>query len=350
MSPEVDVFAAVHWISHRRLPLLAAAIVGGAIAFVLSGLSPIAYRAAATLAISPASSNPVPLHTRIENTALAEKIIRRFDLTDRIPGMSAATLLADHVRIEDVWGRDLLRVHVTLPDARLAADVANAFAESVVGAALGPNSAPDLLASGPLKRQRDYALERLRQAEAGLRSVAAVPVRTGEEEALRLAIEIEAEEAGIAKAELELRKQPAGASRAWSPRRAMLNEEIARRRTRLNALQRERESRKDAPTSAPTEGESQESSPPPTVASAQADYEVARQVYVAVATRYEDAVVRQITDQVRLELLERASVPDRPVSRLRGASTALGVIAGLLLSCGVLAARDLVRPRTPEPR
>jgi hypothetical protein len=274
-------------------------------------------------------------------------VVRQLRLDEGKSPITPAALLANHVRVEDVWGRDLLRVHVTLPDPRLAADVANALAESAARAKPEQNAPQDVLTTDTLRRQRDYALERLRHAEASLGAAGDRTVAESEH-TLRLDIEIEAEQAAIAKAELELRKTPAEQSAAWTPRRAMLNEEIVRRRTRLSGLQRERAIRTRPAAFSSSSRDREESPGQPTPVSTHVDYEVARQVYSAAAARYEEAVVRQYTDRVRVEVLERAEVPEAPVPRGRGASTALGALAGLILCGGVLAIRDLIPASSPK--
>jgi uncharacterized protein involved in exopolysaccharide biosynthesis len=338
---EVDMSATVRWIARHRLALTIAAVLAGVAAFAVAGLSPTVYRAAATLAISPPGANPAPLHVRIENRAVAEEVTRRFALDQRNPPVSADRLMANHVRVEDVWGRDLLRIHVTMPDRRVAADIANALAESAVHAAPTGDAEQDVLATDALKRQRDYALERLRQSEMTLRnSAGSSGIET--DDAVGLLIGIEAEQAAIARAELELRKLPANG--AWTRRQELLNEEIVRRRARLTALHREREmTARGAPHDQNDGLLSQASGLSP-----QIDYDVARDVYIRAAIRYEEAVVKQLADRPQLDIVERASIPEAPVSRRHGTSTALGMIAGLVLCAAALAVRDILRPRTRE--
>ena len=71
------------------------------------------------------------------------------------------------------------------------------------------------------------------------------------------------------------------------------------------------------------------------------DYEVARWLYVDAAVAYETAVIRQGAARPRLDLLEGATVPERPISRQSLTSAVLGAIGAVLLCAGLLGSRTL---------
>jgi len=311
----------------RRWRLLLGLAVAGAAAgagFSLAGEP--AYRAAATLRITPDIANPAPLHTLIENVAVATDISRAVRLAERAPGVAPERLLSGHVRVEDVWAKGMLRIHVTLADPRLAQEVANAFAERAVADAhhLQP---PPMAQVDSLRQRRDAAAEALVRARLAILGAAADD-ETREIAQLSRLVELEGEEAAVSRAEFEL-GQPLdpGAIRLLTARRIWLNEEIARRRARMAVLQRELIRFR---TGAFGAGD--------TLANKRADerraitdYESAKQLHASLAIQYEQSLQKAAAEQVRLTLIEPAPLPSEPISRQSVPSALLGAIGGIIV-------------------
>jgi hypothetical protein len=338
---EFDLAAAVGWIAGRRGILMLAIAAGATLGFVMAATAPTEYRAAATLALSPHGVNPGPVHARIASTEAAEEIVRTFQLDRLHPPLTPAVFLARHVRLEDVWGRGLIRIHIRLPDGRLAADIANALAERAAkpqAATMAEDGAvPTVLA----KRQRDEAAERLRRAEQALGTSRQVMMNLAGT-ARRLFDDIHEEQAVLARVLIDLEREPEiGPSGDVNPRHSYLRHEERRRRARLASLVAQRDVLLARLGSAGVDPRADAGGDVRDLATREVDYEVARWLYVDASVAYEAAVIRQGASRPRLDLLERAAVPERPISRQPLTSAILGAIGALVLCAGLIGSRDL---------
>ena len=133
----------------RHAPkVVAAAVLAAVAAFGWSSVQTPIYEAAATVLVSQnglTDREPEPIQIEIyraliENRALAQKVIDarqlravpRFTFSAQGSAMSTGEFLGEVLRVEQLAGVGLLRIHVRLPDAKLAAEVANAVAEEAI--------------------------------------------------------------------------------------------------------------------------------------------------------------------------------------------------------------------------
>jgi uncharacterized protein involved in exopolysaccharide biosynthesis len=109
----------------------AVALIGAVIGAALGRLAPPRYEATTTFSVAERAGLQTGLRTLevlLTSNELAEDVVRQFSLDQPPTSLTVASFLRDHVFLEQIRDTSLLRVHVYLPDAKLATDVANGLA------------------------------------------------------------------------------------------------------------------------------------------------------------------------------------------------------------------------------
>jgi polysaccharide biosynthesis transport protein len=131
----------------------------------------------------------------------------------------------------------------------------------------------------------------------------------------------------------------------------ILNEQIAMSRTKLAGLEKQQAQlvgvlRLGAPQMVQLtqlyEKETQ-------LARLETEFDLAKKVYVDVATRYEQARVQVASRTAQLQILDSALPPDRPISPRPLRDTAIALLVGLLLSIPGVLLFDFITSAYPRP-
>jgi uncharacterized protein involved in exopolysaccharide biosynthesis len=388
----------------RRRLVLACTLVG-AVAGLAAGLfSPRAYEAQTILGVSqskldesqrgqPADAVLGTFRSILTSQAIARQMVRDFRLDQPPHRMTVAQFLVRAVRLEAIPSTTLLDLRVTLADPQVAAQVANAMAKrsAAIGEALTREEAVHARDAIAAQLEDSRAnLDKISQQLENAKKVAQVELREKDIEAIldqrtelrELIVEAAGERAALERAEEELATReriqtlnrsidadPALAEAARSaggqnilgltlkdqevnPAYDNLDEEVALARARVADLERRlaqlTKQHKLEESSLPLLSKLYESQR--RIARLETDLEIARAVYVDVATRHEQARVQVASRSARLLVIDAAVPPTLPVSRHLLRNLVLGAVAGLLLAVVyVLSSRTLAVLRQASP-
>jgi uncharacterized protein involved in exopolysaccharide biosynthesis len=195
-------------------------LIGG---FVYAWTRPPVYEATATLLISrskigtdispPAAAQA--FRAFVVNKALVSKVLKEFGL-DRPPEkLDPVGFIDKHLSVEEIVNGDLVRVHVKLADASLAAKVANRLVALATDLSRRVNTEESLAVRDFIKLQLDESFARLRGLERDLvayKREAQLELRRSEvttlldqrRELIDLSVQLEGERASLRQAEHEL--------------------------------------------------------------------------------------------------------------------------------------------------
>lgn len=227
MAPEadddrIDLRQYVRALQRRWKLALFGAILGGAVGFGLASARPLRYEGVTTLLVVPPTQSsgtqitPATFRAIVENATLASQVIQELQLKDFTP----QAFLEQAVRVDEVRGTNLVKVKVTLPDPKAAAEAAHRLAMKAIALTQQVNQQGGASIQEQLKNHLNDARERLEKAEQDLLSYkqrAQVELVKGDAVAqlkergdlLELVINIEAERARLAAAVKEIdRQQP----------------------------------------------------------------------------------------------------------------------------------------------
>jgi uncharacterized protein involved in exopolysaccharide biosynthesis len=341
-----------------------------------------------------------------DSQSLAQQVMQEFKLAEHPYDLTVDMFLRKAVSAEVIREANVILVRVRLPDPVLAARVANRLAQHAVEAARQLSQEETIYARDIIKQERDDSIERFRAAETRLKEFKTaaqidlakkdVEILLGQRgDYLKLVVEIEGEKARLKRAEEELARQeqfrsgrraiesstlrpgdrgplqsqtmpPAKEDPGVSPEPRfrdevlnpyvnpvyeMLDQQIATSRTRLAALERQRAElvgslKLDRPqldrlTQLYT-GEIQ-------LSRLETEYELARKVYVDVATRYEQTRLKVAERTAQLQILDHAIPRDRPVAPRPVRYTAIALVVGFLLAVVVVSLTDLIAAAVRQP-
>ncbi len=195
-------------------------LIGG---FVYAWTRPPVYEATATLLISRSkigveSTPPAAgqaFRAFVVNKAIVAKVQQEFGL-DRPPqNLDPVGFINDHLSVEEIVAGDLVRVHVRLADAALAAKVANRLVQLATDLSRRVNTEESLAVRDFIKAQLDESFTRLQGLERNLvayKREAQLELRRDEvdslldrrRELLDLSVQLEGERASLRQAEQEL--------------------------------------------------------------------------------------------------------------------------------------------------
>ncbi|MPZ17080.1 MAG: hypothetical protein GEV06_04070 [Luteitalea sp.] len=370
----------------RRRLVIVLTLVGGLGGLAAGLLATRAYEAQTILGVSqtqldasqreqPADALLGTFRSILTSQAIARGIVRDFRLNQPPHEMTAAQFLIRAVTVEAIPSTTLLNLRVTLADAALAANVANAMANrsADIGKALTLEEAVQARdgIAAQVKESREN-LDKIAQQLEETKKEAQVELQEKDIDAIleqrgelrELIVEAAGERAALERAEEELAKReriqtlsrsidadPALAEAARSsgtqsilgltlkdeavnPTYDKLDEEVALARARVTDLERRRTQLTTQHNlkgvSIPLLNRLYESQR--RISRLETDLEIARVVYVDVATRYEQARVQVASRSARLLVIDPAVPPTVPVSRHLLRNLVLGAVAGLLLA------------------
>ena len=395
---EIDLTKYVLGLWRYRLLVVLGTLLCGAAAVVSVALAPRSYEATAKLMVSPpktgaagevgSSVSMATFRSLIENQSLGGKIVEEFGLNKPPHGVTATELMTRIVAVEVVRDASVILVRVRLWDPDLAAKVANRLAESAEQLARALSQEETVAARDIIGAQLDASKKRFDEAEARLESfkkVAQLELLQKDVDALlgqrgtllALLVDIQTEKARLSQAEAQLATRdrletlkrsidtdPAAMEamrKAGSepgsvlplqlrnefvnPVYESLDQVIATSRTRLAGLEKQRAElidvrRLDRDQQAKLSLLYQQET---TLSRLQTEHEIAREVYVDVSKRYEQARLQVAGRSAQLQLMDRALPPDRPISRHVVRSTVLASLTGLLLTAAAALGLDAFR-------
>ena len=401
---EIDLRQYFLLVWRYRLLVVAATVVCALSAFVWGVLTKRTYGAEVALVVSQSKigeRDERPVSTAsfrpyIESQSIAAKIIREFGFDKPPHRFFASTFFGSVVTIEEIRNSTVFLLAARLDDPDLAARVVNRVAEMAVAVSKRVSFDEAARSRDDIGLQMDEAQKRLDETEAALRTFREksqiellrkdVDSALNERgELLSLLIGIEAEKAKLTKAEQELAARtridtvrrtidsdPAlmesarpSASQPTSllaletrnefvnPVYEQLDSQVAISRTNLAALEQRKTQIVDvrklgAPQLAKlsqlyqVEGQ---------LSDLEMQRDLARRVYLEVATAYETARLQVSGRSAQLQIIEPAVAPDQPLSRHVVRTTLAAALVGLMLSVfGVLVYGVLsTEPRNAEP-
>jgi uncharacterized protein involved in exopolysaccharide biosynthesis len=327
--------------------------------------------------------------TLLENHATAADTIRRFKLDESPYNLGSAEFLLRVARAEQIGQTNLLRLTIRIGDARLAADIANDMASRARDLTRRLTDEETTLVRQRLGKEFEQARQRFETAQGLLekakadgqldllkRDVATLLEQRRELSALN--VKIAGERALIVRAEAELgrreridrlmrtidsdstlreaaRESGASSVLGLSLKNEVVNQsydnldsQLSRSRAELSGYERQREqltreSGLDKPSFARL---SQLYALETRVARMEVDVELARRVYLELATQYEQVRNEVASRTATLQIVDPAYVPTRPEPRHAARNAAVGGLAGLLLAVTVI----LVGPLLAAPR
>ena len=365
-------------------------------ALIVGLLTPRSYEAQVVLAIvrsklnSGSSEAPLPtagFRVFLQNQSLASRVVADLNLDKPPYSISMTEFLGSVVSIEEIRNSPVMVLKTTLRDPTLAARAANLLAELAVQASRRTSEEEAGSSRDGIRLQRDKAQQRLLDAESALRAYR----EESQVEALRrdvstaldmrqsvlpLTVNIEAKKAGLARAQTELGQRhrvevtartidsdPAllEGARALSgtanaanllglqtrneyanPVYEAMDELVATTQTDLAAMERQKREivdvrKLDAPRLAElTRLYDIEAR----LSQLETERNLAKDVYVEVATAYETAGLQVAGRSAQLQVIGAAVPTDLPISRHLVRNTLAAFLVGVSLAAGAaLAAR-----------
>jgi len=382
---EVDLMKYVFALWRHRLAVTVMTLACGLAAFFVSWRTQPTYEATAQLVVSqskvgeltsPAVST-ASYKALLDNQSLALQILREFALDKPPYNIRVSSFRAGIVSSEVLRDTNVIVVKVRLPDAALAARVANRYVELSIGLAQRLSQEETVTARDIIKTQLDQSRQRLDQAEARLQAYKReaqvdllkkdVDTLLGQRgDLLKLIVELEGEKARLAMAQEQLSQKdridtvkrsidtdPALMEAARqntkqdgqilplqlrnefvNPVYESLDQVVATSKTRLSGLENQKIElvkvlKLDAPQIAQL---SQLYAKEIELARLETEYDLAKKIYIDVASRYEQARVQVASRTAQLQLLDSALPPDRPLSRGVLMNTEIALAAGFMLS------------------
>jgi len=389
----------------RRWLVAAGTLVVGAAALVLGLVAQPTYEATVKLIVAPPKTTQAgetsptvtiaSFRALMENQTIAAKVIGEFGLDKPPLRLTAARLLRTRVTIEGIRETNVVVIKVRLNDAELAARVANRYGELVIALAQRLNQDETVRARDLIKAQLDSSQKRFGDAESRLEEFR----RVAQVEALRrdvdtllgqragllpLLVEIQVEKARLARAEEQL----AARERINTVRRTIdadpalveaaretvrdpasllglqlsseyvntvyesLDQQVAAGRTRLSGLEKQRAELVDvrkldamqlAQLNLLYAREAE-------LDRLQTEFDLAKNIYIDVASRYEQARLQVAGRSAQLQVAEQALAPDRPTAPRVARNAAVAFVLGFMLTAvGVLFA-DALRAASARQR
>lgn len=215
----IDFTAYVRAIQRAWRLIVAATVVGGALAFGYAHVQPLRYEGVTTLLVVPPSQggaqvNPATFRAIVDNQSLASEVINEL----KLPQITPHKFLERALAVDEIRGTNIVKVRVTLGDPRLAAEASRRLAQKAILLAQQITQQDGASVQAQLKRYLGEATQRMQQAERELleykqRAQVDLVKRDAEAELkeradlLPLVIAIEGERARLATAENEIKRQ-----------------------------------------------------------------------------------------------------------------------------------------------
>lgn len=370
-TPTLAEYVAVVW---RRMPVIVGvAVVLGAIATYVSLSSPRWYESTVTFAATQSKlgdggvSNTAQFRIMVENLSTAASVISETGL-DKAPYNMKPSEFLDAITVAEVRGTNLITVRIALPDASLAATVANHVADHTIQTARRVSAGEASYARDLVKEQLDQARQRLDEVQRELKEFRQksrleivrkeIEVRLGlggpavfmddpsrARGLLDAVLKMASERAKLASAEREL------AARRPSPADTVsqgLEAAAAAARSSLAALEQQqlelrRTHQLDSDTLALLDHlyilETE-------MTRRDVERTVAEKIYSELAQKYQDARLQVIGKSAELVVIDPAVASDRPLPRNAARNIVVVVVAWLCFAvAGVLALSSVQRRR-----
>jgi uncharacterized protein involved in exopolysaccharide biosynthesis len=193
---------------------IAGALIGGAIALWFASGQPLRYEASTTVLVVPpaqpnAAFNPATFRTMVTNGSLVSQVIAELKLGEGEHALTPQEFLAESLRVEEVRGTNLVRITVTLRDSKASAEASRRLAMKAIALTEQMRLQDGDSVQGQLQHDLDEAQRKLANAEKELlvfkQNADAQLKERGA--LLRLVVEIEAEKARLAAALTEIKRQ-----------------------------------------------------------------------------------------------------------------------------------------------
>ena len=402
-ADEIDLRKYVIVLWNARLLILGAAFVLGVAGLSIAFFSDPVYEAELAMAVSrsklggdtqASSLTTADFRPFVENGNVASQVIKELGLAAAPYRFAAESFFDGIVTISEVRASTVMVLRARLNDPKIVARILNRVAELASEATRRVSHEEALRGRDALKVQMDESRARLEQAEARIRSLR----QTSQIELLRkdidsalnqrgglltLLVTIETERARLAKAEEELTQRQridtvkrsidsepallesarpgAGPSKDFlalelrnefvNPVYQGLDQQIATSRTTLAALERQKSQIVDihkldgAQLDQLTRLYQVESD----LAHSEMELELARRVYLQVATNYETARLLVAGRSAELQVISPAIEPDRPRARPFERNLGIGIATGLVLATLFVLLQGAMLPEKREP-
>ncbi len=397
-GPGLRWYAGVLW--RRRLQIGIVGVVCAVVGLTLSLLTQPSYLATATLAVSqskvgqevstsgtPSPASYIPL---VRNHNTAQAIITKRGLDKPPYDLTPFTFLDRVFSVTEVRNTNLLTASIVLPDARLAADVANDFATAAVELSHRLSQqeavrARDII--GVHVKELSERLETAQQRLLDFQRTNQVDLLRGDVETLleqrkelgALRIKLAAERGRLESAERELKARSKTTSvtksiesdpammeaarqrgdrdllglelRTESPNQVFesLDQEVATARSNVAALERQRAQLADVNRlGAPKQDRlaalyQQENA----LDRLKLDFELAKSAYGEAAAQYENATLQVASRSAELQIVDPAVPPDRPFAPRPVRDTVIWLFAGLAIAAVAFLAAAAMSPDDP---
>lgn len=384
---EIDLMQYVLTIWRRKWLIVGVAGMCAAVVLGIGLVSPRTYEATVSLIVTPPKTGAAgelspavsvaTFRSLVDNRTLAAQVVGEFKLNAAPFRLTAQRFLEQCVTVENVRDTNVVTITVRLPDGALTAKVANRYAELAEQLAQRLSQDEGVRVRDYIKTQLDQSRERLQAAETRLETFkksAQMELLRKDVDAtldqrgtlLQLLVEIQTEKASLARAEQELssRTQVGTIRRTIDTDPALmeaaretggglkgvlgletkneyvssvyedLDQVIATSRTRLAGLEKQKselidvrklDSSQLAQLSLLYERETE-------LSRLTTEFDLAKKIYVDVATRFEDARLQVVGRSAQLEVSDAALAPDRPAGPKVGRNMAIAFVVGLLLS------------------
>jgi uncharacterized protein involved in exopolysaccharide biosynthesis len=390
----VSVSPYVQALWRRRVLVLVLALVGGAAAFTLASLTARQYEAVCTLVLTESkvgdTAGPAPAVNNfvsiLENYNVASDIIREFGLDQGPYWLGPSTFLLHVLKVERINQTGVVQVRVRLPDAQLSEKVANRIAQrgldlvQRMGQTELEHGRDQIRSQMEESRKRmddlEVRLETLRkQSQVDLLKSDVDTLLTQRQNLADVSVQIASEEAWLTKAEEELAKrtrvdvlnksfdgsdpvlseaQKAGLkdvlglrlkNEQINPTYDELDAQVARTRATLKGLQQQRAALLSATklNASQLPRLSELYAREAAIARLEVERDLARRVYVDVATKYEQARLQVASRSAMVQVVDPAIVPDQALSRNRGRNAVFGILGGLFLGFGIVVVGQIAR-------
>ena len=383
----------VRAIQRRWLLIFAGAILGGVIAFWFVISQPLKYEGVTTLLVVPpsvpggAQINPATFRAFVENASLVAQVISELKLGDGEHAFTPQKFLQEALIVEEVRGTNIVRIRVTLYDRNTAAEASRRLASNAIVLTQSISQQDGAAIQGQVQEHLADAERRRANAEKDLstykQSAQLDLVKEDADAQLkerghlrRLVVDIEAEQARLAAALTEIKRQqplltvtrmpaaeeamhrsdadataergepaPAGTGEVnpqhldlsnpyVNPVYQTLDFQIATTRTRIAALQKERDELINVRKIGGKELSQLSELYKRQIEQArlQASFDLATRVYGDLLVRYEQSRTQPLGNTAQLQVIDNALPPDRPVSRRFVQYGMFGAVAGLVIT------------------
>lgn len=381
-----------HWIA-----AVVGAALGAVLFFALASRRPVMFEGVTTLLVVPpakaegAQMNPATFRAIAENATLASEVIQELKLHEPPHELSPQAFIERRLGVQEVRGTNVVKITVTLGDAKMAAEASRRLAQKAVLLTRQITAKEGDSTQEQLNNHLAEARERLQQAEQtllGFQKSAQVELVKQDTDALlrergallRLTVDIEGERARLAAAEREIKRQnpllsvprspeaenalvsrvaPTGeadprgldlSNPFVNPVYQTLDFQIAMSRTRIASLEKQRAELLNVRKIGGAElkqlndlyaGQIDEER-------LKANLGLAKKLHEDLASRYAQSRTVALGNVAQLQIIDLALSPERPVSRKRLQNMIFGAAAGFVASVVVILLWDSRGRRSPQ--